>query len=126
MARGQSPVEARGAGVAPRGGPVAVAARQVRPLARRWDVYEEHLAEAGFLWSQWVQDSRAPNYTMAEVQAGPEERLIAHLDGLVLGGAAVREKLLQPALAEEDPELVFAAAWAFLAADDGDFGPMIV
>jgi uncharacterized protein (TIGR02270 family) len=88
-----------------------------RPIA--WDIYQEHLDEAAFLWTQWESALEAANYVPMEVAGGPEERLRAHLDGLVLGGKAVADKLLLPALAAE-PELARPAAWALLAAEHGD------
>ncbi len=89
-----------------------------RPIL--WDIYEEHLDEAAFLWGEWEGALDAAVYTLAEVAAGPEERLRAHLDGLVLGGKPVAEKLLLPALQGDDLALVRPAAWALLAAEDAD------
>lgn len=88
-----------------------------RPIL--WDIYQEHLDESAFLWAQWEVALDAANYTLAELAAGPEERLRAHLDGLVLGGKPVAEKLLLPALTEE-PDLARPAAWALLASEDAD------
>ncbi|MET0594896.1 MAG: TIGR02270 family protein [Polyangiaceae bacterium] len=85
-----------------------------------WDIYEEHLDEAAFLFGQWEKSLFAANYTIDEVASGPEERLRAHLDGLVLGKKPVAEKLLLPALAAEEPERAWAAAWALLHAEHGD------
>ena len=112
-------------GAAP-GGRKTTVRRRARPLPRRWDIYEEHLSEAGFLWTQWQAAMQGPESTMAEIQAGEEERLRAHLHALVLGGMPVRKELLLPALADEDPERAFAAAAALLAADEGDFGALVV
>jgi uncharacterized protein (TIGR02270 family) len=89
-----------------------------RPIP--WDIYEEHLDEAAFLWGEWESAREGANYTIGEVATGPEERLRAHLDGLVLGGRAVAEKLLLPALQSDDLKLVRPAAWALLAAEDAD------
>jgi uncharacterized protein (TIGR02270 family) len=89
-----------------------------RPIP--WDIYEEHLDEAAFLWGQWERALDAANYTLDEVIDGPEERLLAHLDGLVLGGTRVAEKLLVPALGDDDPGKVTAATWALLQAEDAD------
>ncbi len=86
----------------------------------RWDVLEEHLDEAAFLHAQWERALRDPEYTLAEVVEGPEERLLAHLDGLVAGGRAAAERLLVPALASDEGDVAFAAAWALLASEDGD------
>lgn len=95
-----------------------------RPL--RWDVLREHLDEAAFLWTQLQQAMTDAEYTLEEVEAGPEERLRAHLDGLVLGGRPVAEKLLLPALGDEEPGLATAAALALLASEDGDHAPRVV
>ena len=85
-----------------------------------WEVYELHLDEAAFLWGQWERAMDAAHYTLPEVVAGPEERLRAHLDGLILGGKPVAEKLLVPALTDDDLGKVSAAAWALLHGEDAD------
>ncbi len=87
----------------------------------RWEIAEEHLDEAAFLRQLWEQSLRSPEYSLAEIAAGPEERMLAHLDALVLGGARVAKKLLLPALTSDEPDTVFAAAFALLASEDGDF-----
>jgi uncharacterized protein (TIGR02270 family) len=92
--------------------------QRARPIL--WDIYEEHLDEAAFLWGQWEDALVGANYTLDEVAEGPEERLLAHLDGLVLGGKPVAERLLLPALADDDVGKVSAAAWALLQAEDAD------
>lgn len=79
-----------------------------------WDVVEEHLDEAEFLWGAWEHGLVAPNYTLAEVAEGPEQRLSAHIDGLVIGGPPVVRRLLVPALEEDEPGRVSAAATALL------------
>jgi uncharacterized protein (TIGR02270 family) len=85
-----------------------------------WDIYEEHLEEAAFLWTQWERALSAANYTLQEVAAGPEERLLAHLDALVLGGEPVAERLLRPALVagegSGEPSQRAVAGWVLLAA----------
>src|SRR6478735_8667796 len=91
---------------------------RARPIP--WAIYEEHLDEAAFLWGAWESALEAAVYTVAEVAAGPEERLRAHLDGLVIGGRPVAQKLLLPALNGDDMERVRPAAWALLAAEDAD------
>ncbi|MFZ6184213.1 TIGR02270 family protein [Nannocystis pusilla] len=82
---------------------------EVEPL---WDVVEEHLDEAEFLWGVWRHSLVAPDYTLDEVAEGPEERLFAHLEGLAVGGPVVAERLLLPALAGDEPARVSAAALA--------------
>jgi len=84
-----------------------------------WDIAEEHLEEAGFLWFLWEQSLDAPNFTLEQVALGEEERLLAHLDGLMAGGEAVAGRLLLPAVEEEeDPELVLAASLALMLAQE--------
>src|SRR5262249_14679432 len=87
----------------------------------RWDIVEEHLDEAAFLYQLWEQSLRSPKYTLREIAEGPEERMLAHLDGLVVGGSPVAKKLLIPSLESDEPGVVFAAAYALLASEDGDF-----
>lgn len=81
-----------------------------------WDLAEEHLDEAAFLAGQWESALRSPRFTLAQIAAGPEERLLAQVDALVLGGARVADRLLVPALQGDDPEVVFAAAFALAEA----------
>jgi uncharacterized protein (TIGR02270 family) len=95
-----------------------------RPIP--WDIYEEHLDEAAFLWGQWEQALDAANYTLGEVIDGPEERLLAHLDGLVLGGKPVADRLLIPALAHDDAGKIRTAAWALMQAEDADHLGMVI
>ena len=87
----------------------------------RWDILEEHLDEAAFLRQLWEQSLRSPDYSLREIAQGPEERMLAHLDALVIGGGRVAKKLLLPALKGDEPGKVFAAAFALLASEDGDF-----
>jgi uncharacterized protein (TIGR02270 family) len=81
-----------------------------------WDIVEEHLDEAEFLWEQWEASLVAPNYVLGEVEAGPEARLLAHVDGLVVNGPRVAERLLLPTIADIDaePTRIRAAALALL------------
>jgi uncharacterized protein (TIGR02270 family) len=98
------------------------------PLARPipWDIYEEHLNEAAWLWGNWEQTLNSASYAIGDVAVGPEERLLAHLDGLVLGGQAVAHKLLVPALTGDDPSEISAATWALVQAEDADHQDAIV
>lgn len=86
----------------------------------RWDIYEEHLDEAAFLFQQWEEALRSPLYTLVEIAEGPEERLLAQVDGLVLAGDRIASRLLLPAL-EGEPPVAFAAAFALLAHPEGRF-----
>ena len=85
-----------------------------------WEICEEHLDEATFLWEMWEAALVGASHTPDEVVRGPEERLRAHLDALVLGGAPVAERLLLPALADGDPYGVRVAAFCLLHAEDAD------
>ncbi|WP_426756608.1 TIGR02270 family protein [Myxococcus sp. Y35] len=89
------------------------------PVTRRppllWDVLTEHLEEASFLWVQRERAMSASDYTLPEVEAGDEARLRAHLDGLLVGGAPVARRLLQPALEDDAPGGVASAASVLLA-----------
>jgi uncharacterized protein (TIGR02270 family) len=87
----------------------------------RWDIVEEHLDEAAFLLQLWEEALRSPVYTLQEIAQGPEERMLAHLDGLVVAGRRAAEKVLLPALGADERGPVFAAAFALAAAEDGDF-----
>ncbi|MCY1080751.1 TIGR02270 family protein [Archangium lansingense] len=85
---------------------------------RMMDIYEEHLDEAAFLWSQWERALAAPDHDLEDT-AALEERLLAHLDGLVIGGAPVARELLMPALGSEDPPRIASAFWAQVEAPEG-------
>lgn len=93
------------------------------PFEPLWDVALEHLDEAEFLWEEWEASLVAPNYVLREVEDGPEARLLAHVDGLVVNGPLVAVRLLLPTL--DDPEAdkarVRAAALALLNTS-GDAG----
>ena len=91
--------------------------RTFRPF--HWDIYEEHLDEAAFLWRRWEDALVAANFALDDVAVGPEARLLAHLDGLVLGGRPVAEDLLLPAIVSDDPAAAFAASWALVQAEHG-------
>jgi uncharacterized protein (TIGR02270 family) len=95
-----------------------------RPIL--WDIYQEHLDEAAWLWGEWESSLDSAVYSIVDVAVGPEERLLAHLDGLLLGGSPVAEKLLVPALGGEDPGLVAAAAWALVQAEGADYQDKVV
>ena len=82
-----------------------------------WDVVEEHLDEAEFLFEQWQAAIDSPIYTLDEVVAGPEGRLRAHLDGLAVGGTAVAERLLWPVVSEGSPDAARVSAAAMALAE---------
>jgi hypothetical protein len=59
----------------------------------------------------------SPDYGLEDT-ATLEELLLAHLDGLVVGGEPVARELLLPALDSEDPPRISAALWALLAEEE--------
>jgi len=61
-----------------------------------WDVVEEHLDEATFLLGRWRAAARSPRVTLAGLKRTVEPRLLAHLDGLAVGGSELAERLLWP------------------------------
>ncbi len=75
-----------------------------------WDVVEEHLDEAEYLAETWTTNLHSPAYVLDEFRDGPQERLLAHIDGLVIGGSPVISELLEPVLADEDADPWRAAA----------------
>jgi uncharacterized protein (TIGR02270 family) len=79
-----------------------------------WDVLGEHLQEAAFLWKQRQRSLLAPDYVLSEIAEGDEARLLAHIEGLVIGGRPAAERLLLPALEGEKPPNIAAAAYALL------------
>ncbi|WP_426755748.1 TIGR02270 family protein [Myxococcus sp. Y35] len=70
----------------------------------------DFLADASFFWMLREQGLLAPDYSLQELQAGPEQRLLACLDALLLGGPRVTRELLLPALSSDEPEQVACAA----------------
>lgn len=84
-----------------------------------WDIQEQHLDEAEFLLEMLCSCVDSPRYTLASLRAGPERRLLAHLDGLRVGAERVVEELLLPVFADaedadEDEFRTGAAALAVL------------
>lgn len=85
-----------------------------------WDVVEEHLDEAEFAFGLLDRALDSPRYSLDEVERGPERRLWAHVDGLLVGGPAVAVRLLTEALTEGGPARRAAAAGALFLAGSED------
>jgi uncharacterized protein (TIGR02270 family) len=78
-----------------------------------WDVAEEHVDEAEFGVEQFEGALESPTRTLKDLANGTEARLLAHVDGIVVGGRPVYERLLEPVLREPDsaePARLIAAA----------------
>jgi uncharacterized protein (TIGR02270 family) len=69
-----------------------------------WDVVEEHLAEAQFGVEELERCFESQVATLESAVRGIEPRFLAHVDGLIVGGAPVRAKLLDPIVREPNPE----------------------
>ncbi len=80
-------------------------------------VLEEHFDEAQFLVTRLRRALDSPLYTLDEVAEGDEERLLAHVDGLVVAGPAIVDTMLIPAMLEGPAPAATAAAMAVLGAD---------
>ncbi len=63
-----------------------------------WDIIERHLHEAARAVERFEAALDRPTCTVRQLHRGPEERIFAHLDGLVAGGGAVTERVLLPTL----------------------------
>ncbi len=83
------------------------------------DVLEEHLDEAAFRWLQWERALVAPDFNLVETEE-LEERLLAHLDGLVIGASTAADAVLRPAFETEDATRVSSAAHTLLALGEVD------
>src|SRR5262245_8822795 len=97
---------------------MVMAAAAPAPAPILWDVIDEHLDEGEFSFTRWRRALEAPHFILSEVKRKREEPLLAHIDGLVVGGAAVAEARLQPELEAEEPgahERIVVAALALLA-----------
>jgi uncharacterized protein (TIGR02270 family) len=81
---------------------------QVAPLntgdSVLWEVVEEHLDESEFLFEVFEQELEHATLPLARLASGSEARLLAHIDALVIGGAAVAERLLVPQMEAADPQ----------------------
>ncbi|HEY6556229.1 MAG TPA: TIGR02270 family protein [Polyangiaceae bacterium] len=87
-----------------------------------WEVVEEHLDEAEYLLEMRPRCLSSSSYTLDELDVRVEQRLLAHIDGLVVGGTPVAERLLTPAICEDGAPAgkVTAAALALLSGMHAD------
>jgi uncharacterized protein (TIGR02270 family) len=94
-----------------------------------WDMIAEHLAGTEFLLKQHARYMDSPIWTLKDLERRLEPTFAAHLDGLVVGGAAAYERLFAPVLSEPDPENVgkvtVAALVALAAARFADLKPAL-
>jgi len=78
----------------------------------RWDLIEQHFEEAALAWPRFEAALEADDRGLAAVAGREEERLLAHVDGLVVAGEPAFSRLLGPALRGKDPARAFAAGLA--------------
>ncbi|MBK8716025.1 MAG: hypothetical protein IPN32_14925 [Deltaproteobacteria bacterium] len=76
-----------------------------------WDVLEAHMDGAELCCSDWAAALDNPCYVLDELAEIVEQRLLAHVDALEIGGPPVAERLLAPALGDDaTPARATAAA----------------
>jgi uncharacterized protein (TIGR02270 family) len=80
-----------------------------------WDIVEESLDEAEFLWSRWEAALVAPNQRLDDISTWIEDRLSGSIDGLMAPGVAGIDRVLGPALESDNPSRIAAAAHALIA-----------
>lgn len=86
-----------------------------------WDVMDQHLERAVFLYRQWQYALSSHRYLPDQVEDDLERRLAIHLEGLALGGSAVVDRLLFPGMeAPRDPDRATVAALVHLASGGRD------
>lgn len=74
-----------------------------------WDLVEESLEEAAFLWKRWEAELASPTRSLAEIRSWTEDRLQGALDGVRVAGEGLLP-LLQSTVAQDDPVRLTIAA----------------
>jgi uncharacterized protein (TIGR02270 family) len=87
-------------------------------------VLAEHLEQLTMLWQQRQDAQRSPDY-VREDAARLDERLEAHVDGLLLAGEQA-VPLLEEALQGDEPAAVFAAAFVLLRQEQAAMADRVV
>ena len=74
------------------------------PQAREpfWDIVEESLDEAAFLWVRWESDLQSLTRNLDDVFNWSEDRLHGALDGVRVAGAQALQRFFLPALESDD------------------------
>jgi uncharacterized protein (TIGR02270 family) len=83
-----------------------------------WDIVEETLDEAEFLWRRWQAMLGTHAYGLDGVSFWVEERLLGAIDGLQITDESVFKALLMPALVSDDSSRAAVAAHV-LASEGG-------
>jgi len=98
-------------------------ARSPHDVPILWDIMEEYVDESEFGLERFEAALDDPEYNLQELADGIEEKIHACVDGLVIGGPQVADRLLIPALedaASEEPARTTAVVLALLAANRRD------
>lgn len=83
------------------------------PIRSISDLLIEHYEEVAFLWAQRRTGLSSPLYVLPQFLF-LEERIEAHVQGLLLGSREATQQLLDEGLAAPDVDRAFAAAYALL------------
>jgi uncharacterized protein (TIGR02270 family) len=87
-----------------------------------WDIVEEHLDEAEFHVEQLDRALDSPTLSLEHLASGSEQRLLAHVDGLRVGGPSVYERLVKPLLLGPDVDRrALTTVATLLAVETRDF-----
>lgn len=105
--------------------PTGASVEELHPEAERilWDVMEEYVDEAEFAAEGFEAALDDPEYNLQELAGGPDAKLLACVDGLVVGGPLVVERVLSTELERadsEEPARTIAVVLALLASDRRD------
>ena len=76
-----------------------------------WDLVEESLDEAEFLWQRWDLALSSHEHDLRGLAYWLEDRLLGSMDGVRVAGDAAVETLLRPALLGDEPGRAAAAAY---------------
>jgi uncharacterized protein (TIGR02270 family) len=74
-----------------------------------WDLVEESLDEATFLWRRWEAELSSLGRNLDEVWSWTEDRLHGALDGVRVAGESIA-RLVEPLLAGDDPAILSVCA----------------
>lgn len=84
-----------------------------------WDLVEESLDEATFLWKRWEAELHSLGRNLDEVWSWTEDRLHGALDGVRVAGDGIAS-LVEPLLAGDDPAALTVCAHLLAAGSPGN------
>jgi len=89
-----------------------------------WDLVEESLEEAAFLWKRWEAELSSPVRSLAEIWSWTEDRLHGALDGVRVAGAELL-RVTQSAVESDDAVRVTIAAHLLAAGSATELRPYL-